>query len=483
MKRLRWYDFVTVNLFWLGLNIRNTAVGNIIIPYLVDVFVVQEVKNTALGAIRASGLIVALVAQPAMGLLSDRNTSRFGRRRPFIFVGVCLDVIFLGAMALAWDYWMLFASMLLLQFSANISHAAVQGLIPDLVPEDQRGRASAVKAIFELLPIILVAMTIAKLAGAGQIDWAIAATAGVLLVIMLLTMVLVREEPLEAKPDTPLGPPMVRVLGMLAGLLAGAAAGLVGGTLVGGLSGLITWPLAGSDVAMAVAVGLGGATAMAVGSVLGVWAGAMATLGRDARRHSSFTWWIVNRLLFFAAATSIQTFAPFFLMSSFGMTRGAAVDTAASLMMVVGGCTLLSALPSGWLSDRVGTKVLVGSAGLIAAVGTAVILSTLAVSSMPVIYVGGSIVGLAAGLFTTANWAMGTDLAPREEAGHYLGVSNLAGAGAGVVGASLGGPMADYLNGFRPGLGYFAIFGCYGLLFVLSTVSLLGVRGGGGAKG
>jgi hypothetical protein len=43
--------------------------------------------------------------------------------------------------------------------------------------------------------------------------------------------------------------------------------------------------------------------------------------------------------------------------------------------------------------------------------------------------------------------------------------------------------MADYLNGFRPGLGYFAIFGCYGLLFVLSTVSLLGVRGGGGAKG
>jgi MFS family permease len=102
---------------------------------------------------------------------------------------------------------------------------------------------------------------------------------------------------------------------------------------------------------------------------------------------------------------------------------------------------------------------------------------------MPVIYVGGSIVGLAAGLFTTANWAMGTDLAPREEAGHYLGVSNLAGAGAGVVGASLGGPMADYLNGFRPGLGYFAIFGCYGLLFVLSTVSLLGVRGGGGAKG
>jgi MFS family permease len=268
---------------------------------------------------------------------------------------------------------------------------------------------------------------------------------------------------------------------MLAGLLVGAVAGLVGGAVVGGLAGLITWPLAGGEAAKAVAVGLGGATAMAVAAVLGVWAGAMATLGRDARRHSSFTWWIVNRLLFFAAATSIQTFAPFFLMSAFGMTREAAVDTASTLMMVVGVCTLLSALPSGWLSDRVGTKVLVGSAGIIAAVGTAVILSTLVASNMAVIYVGGSIVGFAAGLFTTTNWAMGTDLAPREEAGHYLGVSNLAGAGAGVVGAAIGGPMADTINAYRPGLGYFAIFGCYGLLFLLSTVSLRGVRDGGRA--
>jgi MFS family permease len=476
MKRLRWYDFVTVNIFWLGLNIRNNAVGTIIIPYLVDVFVQQEVKNTALGAIRASGMIVALVAQPAFGLLSDRNASRFGRRRPYIFAGVVLDLVFLGAMALSWNYWMLFASVLLLQFSANISHAAVQGLIPDLVPEDQRGRASAVKAIFELLPIILVAMTIAKLAGMGRIDAAIAATAGALLVIMLLTMVLVREEPLKEKPDTPLGPPMLRVLGMLAGLVAGAVAGLAAGAVVGGLAGLITWPLAGAGPAKAVAVGVGGLTAMAVGAVLGVWAGALATLGQDARRHSSFTWWIANRLLFFAAATSIQTFAPFFLMSAFGMTREAAVDNAASLMMVVGIFTLVSALPSGWLSDKVGTKVLVGSAGLIAAVGTAVILSTLAASSLSILYIGGCIVGLAAGLFTTTNWALGTDLAPRAEAGHYLGVSNLAGAGAGVVGAALGGPMADYINSYRPGLGYFAIFGCYGILFVLSSVSLLGVR-------
>lgn len=476
MKRLRWYDFISINLFWLGLNIRNTSVGSVFIPYLVDVFVAQEIKNTALGAVRATGMIVALVAQPAFGLLSDRSTSRFGRRRPYIFVGVLLDLVFLGAMAAAWNYWMLFASVLLLQVSANISHAALQGLIPDMVPEDQRGRASAVKAIFELLPIILVALTIAKIAGVGQIDWAIAACAGALLVIMLLTMVLVKEKPLKEKPDTPLGPTMVRVLGMLAGLLAGAAAGLVLGALLGGLVGLITWPFAGGDTALAVGVGVAGMGAMAVASVIGVWVGALATLGQDARRHNSFTWWIVNRLLFLSAVTSIQTYAAFFLMSAFAITREEAITTAANLLMAVGVCTLLTALPSGWLADRVGRRRLIGAAGVVAAVGTAIIVGTIAAPSLPLMYVGGITIGLAAGVFMTTNWALGTDLAPSEEAGRYLGVSNLAGAGAGVVGAGIGGPLADYLNGYRPGLGYFVVFGCYGLLFLLSAVSLIGVR-------
>ncbi len=37
MKRLRWYDYFTINLFWLGLNIRNTALGSIFMPFLVGV--------------------------------------------------------------------------------------------------------------------------------------------------------------------------------------------------------------------------------------------------------------------------------------------------------------------------------------------------------------------------------------------------------------------------------------------------------------
>jgi MFS family permease len=56
---------------------------------------------------------------------------------------------------------------------------------------------------------------------------------------------------------------------------------------------------------------------------------------------------------------------------------------------------------------------------------------------------GGGILGAGVGLFYSANWALGTQLIPPGKAGAMLGLSNLAGAGAGAVGAYLGGPIAD----------------------------------------
>ena len=481
MKRLRWYDFVSINLFWLGLNIRNNAVGTIFLPYLVEGFVGPDVRNTALGAIRTAGLVIAMLAQPAMGILSDRSTSRWGRRRPFLAAGVLLDLVCLALIVLAPDYWTLLAVMVVQQFAANVSHGPLQGLIPDLVPEEQRGAASAVKSTFELVPLILLGLTIAPLVGAGRFNLAVLATGLALLVLTVLTLVLVKEKPLLARPEAPLAPQMLRVLGMLAGIGIGAAAGLAAGGAVGGLAGLIAWPLAGAETARNVGVAAGGIVAMAVAVVAGVWAGTLATLGREARRRPSFTWWVVNRLLFLAAVTSIQGFAAYFLMYAFGVDREEAAAMTGTLITIVGVFTLLSALSSGWLADRLGQKRLVSFSGLLAGGGTLVLLSTIWAPNLALIYGAGCVLGLSAGLFMTSNWALGTRLVPPAEAGRYLGVSNLAGAGAGMIGAGIGGPVADYLNRSLPGLGYFAIFAGYGLLFFLSAASLRWVVEGGPA--
>jgi len=482
MKRLHWYDYITINLFWLALNMRNTAVGSLFQPYLVDEFVRPEIKNTAFGIMRTAGLIIALLIQPAMGLLSDRSTSRFGRRRPFIFVGVFLELLCFVAIAFSWNYATLLIAILLIQFAGNISHGALQGLIPDLVPEDQRGRASAFKAIFELLPLVLIGFTISPILATGNLKLAVFVTAAIVLVIMLVTILTIKEQPLTEKSIVPFWPPMIRVLGMLAGILLGAVAGLVGGGLVGGIAGLIAWPFLGKTTAIAVLVGIGGVVAMIVAVVAGVWSGSIATLGRAARQRPEFVWWVVNRLLFLAAVTSIQAYAPYFLMYAFNIDRQVAASMTGTLIMFVGIFTLISAFPSGWLSDRIGRKRLVGLSGIMATFGGGLLLTTIWLPNIVLIYVSGGIIGLATGFFTTTNWALGTDLVPQDEAGRYLGISNLAGAGAGIVGTGIGGPMADYLNSYHTGLGYFAIFTGYAILFALSIVSLLWVHQSNGKK-
>jgi MFS family permease len=98
---------------------------------------------------------------------------------------------------------------------------------------------------------------------------------------------------------------------------------------------------------------------------------------------------------------------------------------------------------------------------------------------LTLIYIGGCFIGMATGVFYTANWALGTGLVPKAEAGRYLGISNLAGAGAGAVGAYIGGPIADYFTVHVPevpGLGYVLLFTVYGALFLLSVVALIRVR-------
>ncbi len=535
-------DYLPINLFWLGLNIRNTAVGSIFMPYLVERYASPDWKNTSLSIMSTAGLIIAMLIQPAAGLVSDRSTSRFGRRRPFILTGTLLDLLFLAAIGLSWNYSSLLVAVLLIQFSANVSHGPLQGLIPDLVPEEQRGRASAIKALFELLPIFLVGITIAVLVSAGHLGWAIAATGGGLLVTALITILTVKERPLKGKPNVPFWPPMVRVFGMLAGIIFGGLAGLVGGELIGGLVGLVVWPMAGITIATRVAVGLGGAIAMIVAVVVGVWAGSIATLskgtgiivgtylgllggaiagalgyitarpifgnftalaiglnlggitallisavigwranakenvGSEARQHSSFIWWIVNRLFFLAAITSLQRFALYFLMYAFHIDVDKATALFGRLITVLGIFILISALLAGWLADRFSHKLLISLSGFLAAFGGSVLLITIWVPSELLIYVAGIILGAATGIFMTTNWAMGTKLVPTAEAGRFLGISNLAGAGAGMIGGSIGGPLADYLNLGVPGLGYFAIFAAYVVLFVLSSVSLRFIR-------
>jgi MFS family permease len=185
---------------------------------------------------------------------------------------------------------------------------------------------------------------------------------------------------------------------------------------------------------------------------------------------------VINRLAFLVGANNLSTFAIYFLQGRLGYSGDAAAAPASQLKLVVGVLILLFALPSGWLADKIGRKVLVAISGILATIGTVVLLLS---PNMVVIMVGGCIVGAGIGIFFTTNWALGTDIVPKKEAGKFLGISNLAGAGAGAVGSFIGGPIADYFTANfpgTPGLGYMLIFAIYAALFLISSIVLVKVQ-------
>lgn len=483
MTTLRWRDHLALNVYWLGINIASGSITPVILPYLVALFVPEALKNTYLANLRVVGLAVAMMVQPMAGMMSDRSTSRFGRRRPFIAVGTVFNLLFLLVIAAsplllgtAFDqalqprlgvsaaYALLLVGVVLLQVSSNIGHGALQGLIPDQVPEDQRGRSSGVKAVMELLPVFLV-LAIGPLVDAGRVGAALGIVMAGFVITMLITVLKVKETPLREKPAGSLARPILRLMALTAIFVGVTRAAL---WLVRAVGEAATGASAAATIAW---VGLAGLAAMAGSIFLGVYLGAWVGIGRAARQQRSFIWWVINRLLFLAAVGSIQGFAQYFLRDVLGLPNAATMTTV--LLAVVALFLLPSALYGGVLADRVGRKRLVGASGLVAAAGTLLLLFS---ANVPMVMVAGCIIGLGTGTFYATNWALGTDLVPRAEAGRYLGISNLAGAGAGIVGAGIGGPMADFFNAVRPGLGYLVIFAIYGALFLLSVAALTRVQ-------
>jgi MFS family permease len=473
----RWYDYVTTNIYFLGLSTMSQTLSPLVYPLLVQQFVGEDAKGAFFGTLRLWSLMVALLAQAFWGILSDRTKLRWGRRRPYIFGGTIVDLVFIALIGFSFGlsgwtgFGFLFVIAILLQVSSNAAQAAQQAVIPDLVPDDQRGRFSAIKAVFEVpLPVILVAFTVGKMVAAGNLAGALLVAVCVLVVSMILAM-FIPEEPLSEKLPPLDWQPFVR-LALMTGLFTIIILGLGQGTnLLGSL-------LTGIDdvTTLLIIWGVIGLIAMIVAVALGVYSSIQLSLGAAAKLNPSFAWWVINRLAFLVGAVNISTFVVFFLQGRLGLVKEKAAGPAATLLLIVGVLILFFAFVSGWLSDRIGHKRVVAIAGVVAALGVAI---AIAVPDLTAVNVGGIFIGAATGMFYTANWALGTSLVPKAEAGRYLGISNLAGAGAGAVGAYIGGPIADYFTvrfpGI-PGIGYVLLFAIYGLLFLFSTLALARVK-------
>jgi MFS family permease len=292
----------------------------------------------------------------------------------------------------------------------------------------------------------------------------------VLTICMIITM-FVREKPIVDRKTNLDWSPFIRLLIMT---IIFTLTILVMGELVQQI-GYVIQDIE-PPIAIAAIMGFSGLGAMMFAVFLGVWLSIRIGVGQEARKNKAYTWWVINRLAFLVGATNLATFAIFYLQARLGYIEEQAAQPASILILIVGVFILIFALPSGWLADRFGHKRLVKASGLLAFFGTSIALIT---PNLTLIIIGASFIGASTGIFFTANWALGTSLVPKAEAGRYLGISNLAGAGAGAVGAYIGGPIADYFTANVPsasGFGYILLFSIYGILFLFSIFAVTRIK-------
>jgi MFS family permease len=106
-----------------------------------------EQAPQSLALVTGVGGLMALVAAPVCGRLSDRTASRSGMRRPWMVGGLAGGVLGIAVVATAPSVAVVLVGWCLAQVSFNALQAALVAVLPDQVPMPQRGTVSGVLGI------------------------------------------------------------------------------------------------------------------------------------------------------------------------------------------------------------------------------------------------------------------------------------------------------------------------------------------------
>ena len=173
---------------------------------------------------------------------------------------------------------------------------------------------------------------------------------------------------------------------------------------------------------------------------------------------------------FLLSTYTVQSFALFYFADVLELPSPA--RAMGNMMMVIGLSVLLAALPAGVLSERFGRRRM----SIVAIATVAVGMAALGLlRGFEQVWLLGILIGLGMGIFTSVNWAWATDLVPKDEPAKYLGLSNLATAGAAAT-SRLVGPLIDLFNKRWDNAGYALLFIIAVLGATLALVITLRIR-------
>lgn len=157
---LSMWQIVQMNIGFLGLQfsfgLQQSSMGPIY-SYL-------GANEAELPLLTLAGPVTGLLVQPIVGAMSDRCTSRYGRRTPFFLIGAIFCSLSLLAMPYSQALWMAASLLWILDAANNVTMEPYRAYVGDRLPKDQHANGFIIQSAFTglaqtlayLMPSLLV---------------------------------------------------------------------------------------------------------------------------------------------------------------------------------------------------------------------------------------------------------------------------------------------------------------------------------------
>jgi len=415
------WTFVRLSIWWLPFNCLWTALLTQGLQVRVEHLAPPEAKGGALATLTAIGAALSLASQVFAGPLSDQCSHPLGRRRPFLLVGTFASLPFLFAFAWLENFWLVIMSFALLQWFLNLAAAPTRALLPDLVPSEKHGFASAQIGLWSLFGQVLGMVSVGillsptywqklgyevhkEIAETLGLRWFAASVAVLLLLASALTATL---------PDRP-----------------------------------------------------------AAKSLPSPFHNIVAAYRFPLREHADFLWLLVSRFLLNLGFYTAVAFMRWFLADTLKVNDPAKATMELGLLVTV--VSVPSVLIGGKLADRMSKRKLCIIAAIVAGIGGLLFVTAtnFAMTRLPAI-----LFGAGSGVFAVANWALAVNLMPKGEGGKFFALWQFAFTLPQVFGPAISGKLGDFINAaLGSGMGWRAVLLLCVAEMLAGAILLLKVR-------
>ncbi|MCS7265964.1 MAG: MFS transporter [Armatimonadetes bacterium] len=413
--------FFRLGIWWLPFNCLWSALLTQGLQVRIEHLAPPESKGGAIATLTAAGATLSLLSQVVAGPTSDHLGLPIGRRRPFLLAGTILALPFLFGFAWLNSFWSVVISFALMQWFINFAAAPTRALMPDIVPPERHGVASAHIGFWSLL---------------GQV-------AGMVSMGILLSRDNWNKLGFDVDKTT------AEVLGLRWFILSVSLSFLIAAILTSTLPDR-TEPKSSISLLEVVS----------------------KAYRFSVKENSDFLWLLSSRFLLNLGFYTAIVFMRWFLADTIK------VEDEAEGTMLLGLVVTFVGIPGmfigGKLADKMSKRKLCIVSAIIAGFGGLLFVVS---QNFKMLLLPAVLFGFGSGIFAVANWAWAVNLMPKGEGGKFFALWQFAFTIPQVIGPAISGKLGDFVNAaFGSGLGWRMVLLLCVLEMLLGAILIFKVR-------